>query len=727
MQTERALADRDPRYVFSHQVNNFMDKAEANYTLTKSTLVYLCSGIFDEDLSQEQIEVNILEGKYRLHWFAFTQWIALTRTCLEQSKDLSAYPDMRELLCRVALELRNFRFRQEITSNDSLFHEIEAEFPEIVHIVCGVSQFRKEEDQTYWNMTNRKSYISFAFLPPFSSFPFLVLIILCATTGTQSIEYHFIEPDWIHKDPSIMSRLWARIYVGFSDLTCPKAAKHRKPACYCETLRRHYGTRLFKCSYPSCSLNRQGFDTSEACESHVKYENHSRAYKCSVQDCPYTVIGFSTSGDAYAHWEKRHQVPKSPPVHTIRTELSAEFQVLLFELTKAGDVQEIQRLVPVIAAHDWDVGPAVLLAAAMGSLPIVKVLTDWSTSGPLDSDLYKAIMRGQNPDMLLWFLNHRYCTMFKQDRDNYQRVAKEALATTSPDMYAVWESFFLDPDRGLRFAYPCFSEHNKLKSYQKQGRSIRSLCQSSILFSSMTIFAAKRSSLFEGRLIQTWHKLIDDVLGGEPLNRTLLGQALLGLARHYHPSVMLASELLRLGAPVDFPKVIDSHAAFSTVTSKSHLGKQHQEEIERPESETSKGLTILQIAARGTSLEAAQLVRLLLEHGAAPGYGWAGGPAMEPGVAVLQKWIGETWEELVERTAGARMEKMRRSTEICGDAYEIVDDDDEGEVEEGEDGEDDEEEQETRKGKGKAKEDTGDEGKGESSNQGTRKRRRTKY
>lgn len=526
-----------------------------------------------------------------------------------------------------------------------------------------------------------------------------------------------------------MSSLWARIYVGFSDLTCPKATKHRKPACYCEALKRHYGTRLFKCSYPSCSLNRQGFDTSEACESHVKYENHSRAYKCSVQDCPYTVIGFSTSRDAYAHWEKRHQVPKSPPVHTIRAELSAEFQVLLFELTKAGDVQEIQRLVPVIAAHDWDVGPAVLLAAAMGLLPIVKVLTDWSTSWPLDSDLYKAIMRGQNPDMLLWFLNHRCCTMLKQDHDNYKRVAKEALATTSPDMYAVWESFFLDPDRGLRFAYPCFSEHNKLKSYQKQDRSIRSLCQSSILFSSTTICEAKRSSLFEGRLIQTWHKLIDGVLGGEPLNRTLLGQALLGLARHHHPSVMLASELLRLGAPVDFPKVIDSHAAFSTVTSKSHLGKQHQEEIDRPESETSKGLTILQIAARGTSLEAAQLVRLLLEHGAAPGYGWAGGPAMEPGVAVLQKWIGETWEELVERTAGARMEKMRRSTEICagGDAYEIVDDDDEGEVEEGEDGEDDEEEQETRKGKGKAKEDSGDEGKGESSNQGTRKRRRTKY
>lgn len=147
-----------------------MNKAEAHYTLTKSTLVYLCSGIFDEDLSAEQIEVNILAGRYRLHWFAFTQWIALTRSCLEQSKDLSVYPDLSELLCRVALELRNFRLKEQITSKDILFHEIEAEFPEIVHIVCGVSQFRKEEDQAYWNMTNRKLSIPSPFF--FSPFPF---------------------------------------------------------------------------------------------------------------------------------------------------------------------------------------------------------------------------------------------------------------------------------------------------------------------------------------------------------------------------------------------------------------------------------------------------------------------------------------------------------------------------------------------------------------------------
>lgn len=134
-----------------------MDKAEANYTLTKSILVYLCSGIFDEGLSIEQVDTNILAGRYRLHWYAFTQWIGLTRSCLEISRDLSVYPDLRELLCRVALELRNFQFKEQISSRDILFRDIQTDWPEIVHIICGVSQFLKDDNQTDWNVSNSKS------------------------------------------------------------------------------------------------------------------------------------------------------------------------------------------------------------------------------------------------------------------------------------------------------------------------------------------------------------------------------------------------------------------------------------------------------------------------------------------------------------------------------------------------------------------------------------------
>lgn len=136
-----------------------MGKAEANYSLTKSILIYLCSGIFDKSLSDEQLDVNILAGKYRLHWFAFTQWISLSRSCIAESKDLSAYPDLGELLFRLALELKNYLFESKVSLKDAILRQMEPDWPEIVHIVCGIMQFRQDDDQADWNYMNCESHL----------------------------------------------------------------------------------------------------------------------------------------------------------------------------------------------------------------------------------------------------------------------------------------------------------------------------------------------------------------------------------------------------------------------------------------------------------------------------------------------------------------------------------------------------------------------------------------
>lgn len=151
------MTNAGKRYIFSQQLNDFGNKAEANYSLAKSTMRYLCSGIFDETLPDEQLKKNILTGKYRLHWFAFTHWVALIRPCIKQSRDLSDYEDLRELLCRLALELRNYRFEGSISLKDVILQEIESTWPEIMYIVSGVMQFRQDDNQNDWNFDNRKS------------------------------------------------------------------------------------------------------------------------------------------------------------------------------------------------------------------------------------------------------------------------------------------------------------------------------------------------------------------------------------------------------------------------------------------------------------------------------------------------------------------------------------------------------------------------------------------
>jgi ankyrin repeat protein len=65
--------------------------------------------------------------------------------------------------------------------------------------------------------------------------------------------------------------------------------------------------------------------------------------------------------------------------------------------------------------------------------------------------------------------------------------------------------------------------------------------------------------------------------------------------------------------------------------------------------------TPLYIAANRTTLEAAQLAKFLLESGADPSAKVRGRTAGElPGAQNISKWLGMTWDELVELTAAAR-------------------------------------------------------------------------
>ena len=153
----------------------------------------------------------------------------------------------------------------------------------------------------------------------------------------------------------------------------------------------------------------------------------------------------------------------------------------------------------------------------------------------------------------------------------------------------------------------------------------------SVLFSNVAFKVVGKNTVFEARLIETWRRLVD-VLGGGPLDPHFLGWSLTCLALSSTLSITLATELLHLGAFINFPRLVEA------------IG------ISRP-----KGITALHYASRGTSEQAARFARFLLENGAEPDLGFGGRkPAQEPGAALMQKWLGETWQEVVKRTASKR-------------------------------------------------------------------------
>ncbi len=99
-----------------------------------------------------------MAGIYRLHWFATSQWIILARRCVEKSKDLSACPDLLELLTRIALELRNYSFNCQADLDDRVFRALKPDQPEIYQFFCGILRFRQDDRQSDWNYTNSMRY-----------------------------------------------------------------------------------------------------------------------------------------------------------------------------------------------------------------------------------------------------------------------------------------------------------------------------------------------------------------------------------------------------------------------------------------------------------------------------------------------------------------------------------------------------------------------------------------
>ncbi|KAL1857635.1 hypothetical protein Daus18300_010275 [Diaporthe australafricana] len=643
-------------YIFSRDISNFIDKAEANYSLAKSTIAHLCSGIYDMDISDEQVRNNIVAGKYRLHWFATSQWTALISRCfVEASKDLSAYPDLLELLTRLALELRNYGFKGQISRKEGIFQSLESNWPEISNMICGVLAFRRDDRQTDWNYTNASK--------------------------------------WVDSDPSILSLVSARVYEQFEKLVCSDQ-EHSKTDCHCATLQRHYGGNIFRCTFPSCDLHRQGFPSRRARAAHIQH--HARPWKCSESECPFAIIGFAKSRDRDEHWRKRHQVTwqkghTDPSQATITPD---DLEVLLFELTKAGDVGGLQKALCLLGCHVWLSKPALILAAKMGSLPMVETFSVFMKDGPVvggsNGTLFgrvlqrdtvpfqTAIVRSGNCDLFRWLLDEM-CGL--EDCHEYKRLAGEAFSTHSPDMYAVWEEFLLDPTRRLAGAYNYYSEGGEETDPDGGFREAKKLLlqynKRSALFDSPAFGSAAKDVFCEARLFQTWQRLID-VLGGGPLNPRFLGWSLTRLAKMKKPSISIAKELLRLGAPINFPRgEAGAIATTTTPATADAASRTHDGRVERRTRRQTRhrGMTALHNAAHGTSEAAARFTRFLLEEGADPEYGFAGmKPMTERGAVLMEKWLGESWEAVVARTGEAR--KERRETHGENDEYSESDDDD---------------------------------------------------
>lgn len=401
---------------------------------------------------------------------------------------------------------------------------------------------------------------------------------------------------WTDLDPLTTSQLLVRIQEQHEALTL-------KPQ-YVPSLHSHYGAKLFRCRFAFCKHSYRGFETVGDREDHIK--NHGRPWKCSIPNCDFSTIGFSSKTTRDQHWLKLH-VSSSSQIKAGTDDFKsldvAEAQPILFSLVIDGDFDNVKRLLASPGGERLKaevIESARSLAAKEGSLALTQLLAPVDETHPPQMIVVSAI-QSEDVDIAKWAIS------MAQPKDCV-KIMKVALGSKSEEIYTLWEDYLLNVPRLV----PGLSKNSGKHLFE-------------VLFNRTLFNEVKNDPLKEARLKHTLRKL------EHRLARPVLGALLVNVAKS-SCALSVAKELLALGAPINYP-----------------WGSR------------STGMTALQVAAKKTTKEAALFMQWLILNGAddyAIEHDY--GLKKHRGALGIAKWVGRTWNELMDAGSEARAALQRR-------------------------------------------------------------------
>ena len=125
------------------------------HQLAEAMLAYLCSGIYEDSRSNEDVEGDLLNGMYRLHWFATKEWVNLVAHDITGSNYPLKESILFEKVQRLSADLRNPKYEWSLTKSAAdTSHE---KVPSARHLLRKEVEFLQDEKQYQWNYTNGES------------------------------------------------------------------------------------------------------------------------------------------------------------------------------------------------------------------------------------------------------------------------------------------------------------------------------------------------------------------------------------------------------------------------------------------------------------------------------------------------------------------------------------------------------------------------------------------
>ena len=602
-------------YIFDSRVTDSLSLSGATADLLQSCLIYLGCPTLHKSATKKAyishrehreskktdvspLERRIIQGRFRFLHFAATFWLPLVSKYLVLSRGGADAAALGPLLDDFTKERENENFKTPkdgSTQQGAVLSSLLDDWPEASQLFSRAISFQNHPDKDDWTMHNSKT--------------------------------------WAKNDPLTIFRSCSMIDGVYRTLPCP-SLPHSKDSCICTALERHYGTRLYKCIFLTCTYRRAGFSSPKECEDHINH--HNRAYKCRISTCDFAQLGFLNQGDEYEHFNKHHNHTPATYLDSIPQDID-ELRLHLFDLIASQQTTKLQEI-SLLAFHHLastsqtryeDFTEMANIAASVGSLPIVRLIIQFLKGEPTVvcnyhwedlKSLLQSCIRGGNPEVVRYLLSELILCANKRGMWFY--------IDHTHAMIEIIKSPFLEGGAAMRDVY--------MELIPQNHQVVDQLFDKGYLLK-----VASQNPMQEVYFLEIWRALLQT---GQVKHR-VVDNALVQVGQ-WGGSLEQARLLIEIGgADVNHRRLAS--------------WRHEQEDSQYPK--TGRGRTALHWAARNTSGEAARLMKFLMEKGADPELAWAGvKPGQEKGAKEISRHLGMTWEELVDSTKGATLRDPSR-------------------------------------------------------------------
>ncbi|ETS84159.1 hypothetical protein PFICI_02184 [Pestalotiopsis fici W106-1] len=415
---------------------------------------------------------------------------------------------------------------------------------------------------------------------------------------------------WTRGDPLTLSETLVSIRNAIdSSLKCDIAIIEHNQGCPCSLVRRHYGEKPYKCRFTHCTFRYEGFASQNERRYHER--NHDRPWKCNIPTCEYAEGGFLSRKMRDNHLDQFHQAKKDS-THDLSIDQidRAELELMWADLIKANDSDAAESLRETFKKLKPDTAKSLSrLAVNIGTSKFLESFLRIQNNRDPDFDnpirvMLKEAAKNRNAESFKIVLNA--ATQIRLTKETHEiccHALGEVLESESIEIYEAFET-------------AAHFEKDVLSSLKTTSRNY-----AFTNFTSYGMNICRENQRRQRLLLRLWRSV--DLIGNLDANDL---NATLGKVAKRCQSVLLAEYLLQGGADVNYQALPTS-------------------------------LTYLHRVAKLSSAEAANFMRLLLLNGADPEKtsSTAKLPVRdEKGAKQISKWIGISWDELVEQSKAAR-------------------------------------------------------------------------